>query len=157
MLARSQSMLAGDLFRPLFDLAFSWPFEVGPTLEAGPRVDVLEKDDGLELICDAPGVQPADAEVTMNAGVLTITTRRKRGYTSGDLRLSERTEGQSTRSFQLGDGYDPDQVSATLANGILTVHVAKRPEAKPRRIPIYFDANQTNKQLTAEAQSASNG
>ena len=51
---------------------------------------------------------------------------------------SERWHGQFQRSVQLGPDAAPEKVSATFKNGILTVTLAKRPEAQSRvkRIPV---------------------
>jgi HSP20 family protein len=156
MLARYATWLAGDdVFRPLlplFDLAFSSPFDLDtPALEAGPKVDILEKDSGLELVCDVPGARPEDVSVTMENGILTIQARRTLDYANAAVRRAERYQGAFTRAFRLGSGYDPAQVSATLDNGVLLVRVAKRPEAMPRKIPIYFGLDAANKQLAGKA------
>jgi HSP20 family protein len=51
---------------------------------------------------------------------------------------SERWHGQFQRSLQLGPDVDPDKVAASFRNGVLTVTVAKRPEAQRqvKRVPI---------------------
>ena len=98
-----------------------------------------------------PGVKPDHLNVTMENGVLTIQAHRTFDYGSAAVRWSERAQGQFTRSFRLGDGYDPDRVDATLHDGVLVVRVAKRPEITPRKIPVYFSADDANKQLGAKA------
>ncbi|WP_438021691.1 Hsp20/alpha crystallin family protein [Sorangium sp. So ce233] len=152
-------------FRPFFDLGFPWSLgaDLAPTALAGaPQVDILENDGGVELVCDVPGCGPDDIGITAENGVLTIHARRKaEAETEGAAMLrSERYHGEFTRSFALGEHYDMDQVSASLQNGVLTVKVAKRPEATPRRIPIRLGAEGMNKQLggksvEAESEAAS--
>lgn len=155
MLARYASWLAGDdAFRPLlplFDMALPTAFA---TPHAGPKVDIIERDNGIELVCDVPGATPNDVNVTMENGVLTIQAQRALDYTNAAVRRVERYQGSFTRSFRLGDGYDPDRVSATLANGVLVVRIAKRPEATPKKIPVYFDAGAANKQLETSTPEA---
>ncbi|XXY50621.1 Hsp20/alpha crystallin family protein [Sorangium sp. So ce269] len=154
MLARYTPWFSTDAlfrpFRPLFDLGFPW--ELGadlasPALAGAPRVDILESDSGVELVCDVPGCGPDDIGITAENGVLTIHARRKPEGDEAAMIRSERYHGELTRSFALGEHYDMDQVSASLQNGVLTVKVAKRPEATPRRIPIRLGSEGMNKQL----------
>lgn len=159
MLARYASWLSGDnalrsLFSP-FDFAFSWPSELAaPAIDAGPKVDVLEKDGGVEFHCDVPGAGPEDVNVTMENGVLTLEARRTLDTANATVRYAERYHGTFARSFRLGDSYDPNQVSANLKNGVLVVHVAKRPQATPKKIPIGFGGAVANKQLGAAEETA---
>ncbi|MGK4004104.1 Hsp20 family protein [Sorangium sp. So ce1036] len=81
---------------------------------------------------------------------------RKADSGGAALVRSERYQGEFTRSFVLGEHYDMDHVSATLQNGVLTVRVARRPESRPRRIPIRLGAEAASKLLSgkpAEAQA----
>ena len=48
----------------------------------------------------------------------------------------ERRSGGFSRSFTLPEGVDVEHVNADLKDGVLTVHVPKKPEAQPRKIPI---------------------
>ncbi|AUX47445.1 Hsp20/alpha crystallin [Sorangium cellulosum] len=140
MLSRYAPLFAGDdLLRAMFDLSspFGWSAPAAPVM-AGPRVDVVEKDNALQLVCDLPGASPEDVEVTCEQGLLTLRAVRRVDYGEAKLHRAERARGEFTRSFRIGDGYDTGQIAATLHNGVLTVTVPKRPEATPRKIPIYF-------------------
>ena len=48
----------------------------------------------------------------------------------------ERGFGSFERTFRLPVGVDANKVEARLENGVLTIQMAKRPEAKPRKIPV---------------------
>jgi len=50
--------------------------------------------------------------------------------------LYERQYGSFTRSFALPDMADGERIDAQLVNGVLTLTIAKKAEAKPRRIAI---------------------
>lgn len=157
MLARYTPWFSTDaLFRPLFGFPWGLDADLTSTALAGaPRVDILENDSGVELVCDVPGCGPDDIGITAENGVLTIHVRRKEDSEGAAMIRSERYHGEFTRSFALGAHYDMDRVSASLQNGVLTVNVAKRPEATPRRIPVRLGAEETSKQLggkPAEAQ-----
>ncbi|WP_437874285.1 Hsp20/alpha crystallin family protein [Sorangium sp. So ce513] len=144
-------------FSPFFGFGFPWDLgaDLASTALAGaPRVDILENDSSVELVCDVPGCGPDDISVTAENGVVTIHARRTAESEAASMIRSERYRGEFTRSFALGEDYDMDQVSASLQNGVLTVKVAKRPEATPRRIPIRLGAEGVNKQLGAGSAEA---
>jgi len=158
MLSRYTPWFSTDaLFRPLFSLGLPWSLGADlapPALAGAPQVDILEHDGGVELVCDVPGCGPDDIGITAEKGVLTIHARRKAEGDGAAMIRSERFHGEFTRSFALGEHYDMDQVSASLQNGVLTVRVAKRPEAAPRRIPVRLGAEGTSKQLGGKSVEA---
>ena len=57
----------------------------------------------------------------------------------------ERSYGQFVRSFSLPDGADSEGVKAELKDGVLTVHVGKRPEVQPKKIAIGKGAERADK------------
>lgn len=103
-----------------------------------PPVDVEETPDHLILTAELPGMSHEDIDVELEDGVLTIQgekrERQKEEGTQG--LLYERRWGTFTRRFTLPRAVDPDNISATFENGILTVHVPKAEEAKGRKIQI---------------------
>lgn len=155
MLARYAPLFAGDdLLRSLFDFSTALGFgSFEAPVMAGPKIDILEKDNALQLIWDVPGAGPEDVDVTFDNGLLTLRAVRKVDYGDAKLHRAERVRGEFSRSFRIGDGYDTSQITATLHNGVLTVTVPKRPEATAKKIPIYFsnDAGAGAKQLSAAA------
>ena len=103
---------------------------------AWPHVEVSETDKEVKVVAELPGLEQKDVEVSLHDGVLTLKGEKKR-ESDGAL-YSERWHGQFQRSLQLGPDVDPDKVSAAFKNGVLTVTLAKRPEAQSqvKRIPI---------------------
>ncbi len=101
-------------------------------------VDVREEGNDLVLQADLPGVAQSDLEVTVENGELTIGVNRKTEteQTEGGYYVRERHTGNLTRTFRLPDTADLNQVGAELTNGVLTLRIPKREEAKPRQIPI---------------------
>jgi HSP20 family protein len=103
-----------------------------------PRVDIMERKDGLEIRADLPGMKPEDVDVTVEDGMLAI---------SGERRLEETQEGETfhrvectygrfERSFTLPTNVDTDKISAQFANGELILSLPKREEAKPKSVKI---------------------
>lgn len=103
-----------------------------------PRVDVLEEPERFVLLADLPGMEPADIEVSMDDGILTIKGERKSETASRTNRFSriERSYGVFHRRFALPGSADAQGISAQGRNGVLEVSIPKRPETTPRRIQV---------------------
>ena len=103
-----------------------------------PAVDIIEEKDRFVLRADVPGVQPADIEVSMDAGVLSISGQRFEESRSEDAGMQrvERVSGRFFRRFSLPDTADAEGISALTRNGILEVSIPKLPEVQARRIEV---------------------
>lgn len=103
-----------------------------------PRVDIKEEADRFLLYADLPGVDPRDIEVQMDKGMLTIKGERRQESVGETERYSriERRHGLFHRRFALPDSADPEGISASGHNGVLTISIPKRPESTPRRIQV---------------------
>jgi HSP20 family protein len=101
-----------------------------------PSVEVGETDREFKVVAELPGLEEKDVELSFTDGVLTIKGEKSRQNDAAFY--SERWHGQFQRAFQIGPNVDPDKVGATFKNGVLTVTLPKRAEAKPqsKRIPI---------------------
>ena len=94
--------------------------------------------DRFVLTADIPGVDPADIEITMEQGVLTLkgertleTQEEDKGY-----KRVERAHGAFYRRFSLPDTADPEQITASGKNGVLEITIPKKEQEKPRRISV---------------------
>jgi HSP20 family protein len=94
-----------------------------------PQFDIEDNDDETVLCADLPGMGEDDIEVTMSGPYLVVRGERK-----GTRRA--RLRGAFERKFWIGDSYDPDHVDAHIANGELTIRLAKAAKAKPRKIKL---------------------
>lgn len=138
---RSQDAI-GQLFDRLFDSRLFG--EEGAddssvvTSQWAPRVDIKEEDDRFVLYADIPGVDPADIEIQMDKGLLTIKGERSSVVREESERYSriERSHGVFHRRFALPDSADPDGITAHGENGVLEIVIPKRPETTPRRIQV---------------------
>lgn len=103
-----------------------------------PRFDVKETKDAYVFRADLPGVKDSDVEISLTGSVLTVTGRREeeRRDEGEQYHTIERSYGEFARSFSLPEGTDADNVKAELKEGVLTVHVPKKPEVQPRKISI---------------------
>ncbi|HET6204737.1 MAG TPA: Hsp20/alpha crystallin family protein [Planctomycetota bacterium] len=103
-----------------------------------PACEVVETKENLVLRAEVPGMDPKDFEVRVDGDILTISgeTKQEKDMEEDGLHLSERRYGQWRRSFRLPAYADPDRVEAEVKNGVLTLTVAKREEAKPKIVRI---------------------
>lgn len=109
-----------------------------PVADWAPAVDIIEEKDRFVLRADVPGIDPADIDVSMDNGVLTVSGERKTETTTEDegFRRVERSFGRFYRRFNLPDTADADGIKATSSMGILEISIPKMPEIKARRIAI---------------------
>jgi HSP20 family protein len=112
-------------------------------------MDAYLEDEIYVLRFDLPGVDPDGVDVTVESGVLTVTAERPIEETTEDATwlLRERPTGTHRREVRLGDRLDTAGVEATYDNGVLTVTIPMREEAKPRRVEV---GSMAREKLTAD-------
>ena len=104
-----------------------------------PAVDIFETNDReFVLKAELPDMKREDINITFENGVLTLTGERKADFdeTQGTFHRSERTYGRFSRSFTLPATIDANRINAGYKDGILTVRVPQREEAKPKQIAV---------------------
>lgn len=108
-------------------------------LSYSPRFDIWEGDDELVLYGDLPGVEPADLDIQFENRQLTIHGRVCRRCDEVRYLYSEYGIGDFERTFTIGESINGDMISAEFRDGVLTLHLPKSDEAKPRRIEVKTD------------------
>ena len=101
--------------------------------------DVVETTDDVRVTMEIPGIEPDAIDITIDNNVLRISGEKRSTRNEEDggaWRLSERRYGRFERSFVLPRDVRPDAVDASYENGVLTVLLPKREEAKPRRVEV---------------------
>lgn len=103
-----------------------------------PPADLEETDDAYVLEVELPGVQKRDVHVEVSGRRLTVSGERKERERVGILRRRTRTVGRFISEVVLPGELDEDAVSASLADGVLTVRVPKAASERRqrRRIPV---------------------
>jgi HSP20 family protein len=106
-----------------------------------PSVDIRETEDAYTIEADMPGVSKDAVDVSVEDNVLTITAERKDEHEESQegYRRRERRFGTYKRTFTLPREVDAERVDAHYANGVLSVTLPKREEAKPRQIDVKFN------------------
>ena len=103
-----------------------------------PTVDIVENQDELLLIADVPGATDDGIDIDYERGQLTVQARvePRQPADRTNYLLQEFGIGDFCRSFQVGEGIDAGKIHAEIAEGVLTVHLPKAAELKPRRIEV---------------------
>jgi HSP20 family molecular chaperone IbpA len=106
-----------------------------------PAVDVEETDKSYVLEVELPGFAMDDVSVNLDGGTVTIESKKdesveKQDKKNKNLVLHERRSRSFSRSFRLPENTDPDAISATFKNGLLTLTIGKRTEAQKKTIQI---------------------
>ncbi len=113
-------------------------FTTRPASAFSPAFEVKETNDSFVLRADLPGVDEKDLDVAVHNGLLTVSgSRQAEERKEGEsYALYERQYGSFSRSFALPDMADGERIDASLKNGVLSLTIAKKAEAKPRKIEI---------------------
>lgn len=103
-----------------------------------PAVDVYETEDNVVLKAELPGVDPKDLEVRLEENTLFFKGERKleKDVKEENYHRIERCYGSFARSFTLPASVDTDKASAEYKDGMLTLTMPKREEAKRKTIKI---------------------
>ncbi len=104
----------------------------GNSSEVRFPVDIYEDKDNTYVRAELPGVNRDDISVEMTEGYLTVTAARKTAGTN----VEDAESFAFTRSVSVGEDVDVQKVGAAYENGVLTVTLPKREEAKPKKIAI---------------------
>lgn len=104
-----------------------------------PAVDIYETaDKEIVLKAELPGLRREDIDLTVENHTLTIRGERKPDEEAANAQFhrSERMFGACSRSFTLPNTVDAARVKAEYRDGVLTVRLPRREEAKPRQITV---------------------
>ena len=103
-----------------------------------PAVNILERESGIEITADLPGLKAEDVEVVVNKGVLSIKGERtlEEAVEGETYHRVERCYGSFERSFTIPESVDAKKIEARFINGEMTITLPKRAESKPRSVKV---------------------
>ncbi len=104
-----------------------------------PAVDIFENEKKeLVLKAELPDVAREDVSVTVENSTLTVSGERKLDteIRKEQFHRIERVYGRFSRSFSLPATVDAGKIAAEVKNGVLTVRLPFREEARPRSIDV---------------------
>jgi HSP20 family protein len=97
-------------------------------------VDLYEDQNNTYVRAELPGVNRDDVNVELADGYLTITGTRK--AVTADGKADDSASTSFNRAVSIADDVATDNVTAAFENGVLTVTLPKREEAKPKKISV---------------------
>ncbi len=103
-------------------------------------MDVTEDDQEYVVKASVPGINPDDLEITYTDKTLTISGQVQNEGEPGEntrYHMRERWFGNFSRSIVLPTNIDANKISADYHDGILTLHLPKTEEVKPKRISVH--------------------
>ena len=108
-----------------------------------PPVDIYETEDAIVLKAELPGMDPKDVEVRVEDNTLYLKGERnfEKDVKEQNYHRVERSYGTFTRTFSLPNSVDADKVAANYKDGVLTLTMPKKEEAKPKTIKIEVSKN----------------
>jgi len=103
-----------------------------------PAVDIYEDQHGIQLKLEVPGIDEKDLDIKVENNVLTVSGERKfeNEQKEENFHRIERRYGCFTRSFTLPNTVDAEKITADYNNGVLSIRLVKREEAKPKQIKV---------------------
>lgn len=132
-------------FNDVLNQAFAraWGDEDSKSGSWAPAVDIYETDENLVVKAELPGVNPKDVEVRVEDSTLYLKGERKfeNEVKEENYHRVERSYGSFTRTFALPSSINADKVAADFKDGLLTLTMPKREEAKPKTIKINVNNN----------------
>jgi HSP20 family protein len=103
-----------------------------------PSVDIFETEHELVVKADLPDVKPEELDIRVENNILTIRGERKfeKKVDENNYLRVERSYGSFARSFSLANTVNSEAIKADYQNGVLTLSIPKREEAKPKQIKV---------------------
>jgi HSP20 family protein len=101
-------------------------------------LDMYETDSDVVVTMAVPGIAPEDLEISVTGHRLTVKgeTKAEAGSEGKDWVIRERRYGKFMRSITLPERAEADKAEAEFENGVLTLTVPKREEAKAKSIQV---------------------
>jgi HSP20 family protein len=127
-----------DSMDRLFDRTLSRMDSDFDTVSWALPLDVIESNEEFVVKASLPGIDPDDLEINYSENTLTIRgeTKMEQEVEESRYHLRERRYGRFSRSISLPSKIDSDEIKADYRNGILTLHLPKTEEVKPKRISV---------------------
>lgn len=101
-----------------------------------PTVDIVEREDGLYLYINLPGVKEEDLDLESLGNELVLNAQSAFGIDCGErLHNLEFADVRYHDKYPLPDDVDHGRIAAELRNGVLEVYIPHRAKG-PKRIPV---------------------
>lgn len=125
----------GGFARPVDRTSANW--QQCDDAELTLRLDAVEQEDAFKVIASVPGLNIEDLDIEFAEDVLKISGEFKSEFSEDErLALQERPRGKFSRTIRFNKPVKGEEISASLKNGVLTLHIPKAEAAIPRKITV---------------------
>ena len=114
-------------------------------------MDAWREGDVFQIEFDLPGVSRESIDLDVERNVLTVRAERLPGNGDWEMLASERPRGMFSRQLVLGDNLDLDRIEARYDGGVLRLSIPVAERAKPRRIEISGQEEESDRPAAIEA------
>jgi HSP20 family protein len=113
-------------------------FRAGESVGWTPSCDIYEDGEEIVVRAELAGVEPKNVDIRFENGVLTLRGERKleKEDNRENYHRVEVSYGTFTRAFSLPASIDAEKIRAESKQGVLDIHLPKKPEAKPKSIQV---------------------
>lgn len=127
---KKNALLPG--FNDVFDSVFNDTFFADRLLTKVPAANISESPDHFHLELAAPGLKKEDFKLNLERKVLSISVEQRNDEQQNQKHFTKREYSYTSfvRSFSLPDSADESGIQARYNDGILSVDIPKREEAK---------------------------
>lgn len=133
---RVSALLADPFYAAMRELTDDYGFSGdGRSLQKMAPLSVWEDNVAFYVDADVPGMAIDDLDVSLEKGKLTIRGERKPSR-EGEAQYDERFYGQFSRTIALNEWVDPNQIDASLVDGVLHLKLSKKTESQRQQIKI---------------------
>jgi HSP20 family protein len=103
-----------------------------------PSIDVSETDNEVTVRAEVAGIAAKDLDISVSGTTLTISGEKQEQQEKKDQNYyqCECRYGSFQRVIELPDTIDADRITAESDNGVVTIHVGKKPGAKTRKVEV---------------------
>jgi len=123
---------ANPFFSDVFDSILNDSFLSDKLSTRVPAVNIAETENEFNIELAAPGLKKEDFKISLDKNLLSVSADKKTGNVEEGKKFSKREYSYNsfTRSFTLPETADSAKIEAEYVDGILTLKVAKKEEAK---------------------------
>lgn len=119
-------------FNDIFESMFQDSFMSDRLMSKVPAVNIAETEDHYHIEMAAPGLTKDDFKIKLDRNLLTVSVEQQKQNVETNKQYNKREFSYSSfvRSFALPETADDSGIEATYLDGILSIAVAKKEEAK---------------------------
>jgi HSP20 family protein len=122
----------GPFINDVFDSILNDSFLGDKLVARVPAVNIAETENEFNVELAVPGLKKEDFKISLDKNVLTVSSEKKTENVEEGKKFSKREYSYNSfsRSFTLPESADPSKIEADYTDGILTLTITKKEEAK---------------------------